>query len=370
MGSDMDNKERDYYEELGLPRDADETAIKDAYHRLAMKWHPDRNKSPEAEARFKRIATAYAILSDPRKRAKYDARGFEGVAHYTDEDLFAGLDLGSLFGDLGFGFGPGGDSIFDRFFHRQRSVAKGEDIRIGIEVPLETIHHGGNREISFSHAKACQKCRGYGTADGRPPPPCPACGGSGHKAIHSEKQEGRQTIHLQQIVTCPNCRGQGVLPGNPCTVCNGKGVVPERQTLRVQIPKGIEDGMSLRIPGQGEPGISVGMAPGDLFIRIYAEPDSRFQRRGADLWRSETLYPDEAVLGTRRAVPTLDGDVEVTIPPGSQPDEVLRLRGKGLPRYGQSGSGDLNIRLQVQIPTTLGEREKSLYRELQAERKR
>jgi len=365
----MDIPERDYYEELGLPRDADEKAIKDAYHRLAMKWHPDRNKSPEAEERFKRIATAYAILSDPRKRAKYDARGFEGVAHYSDEDLFTGLDLGSLFGDLGFGFGPGGDSIFDRFFHRERKAPQGKDIRIGIEVPLEFIHQGGSQTTPISHSKLCQHCHGYGTADGHPPPRCPDCGGSGHKAIHSHEQKGNQTVHIQQIVTCPRCLGQGALPGKICPICNGEGAVSEQKNLRVRIPRGIEEGMSLRIPAQGQPGITADMAPGDLFITIYTKPDGRFQRRGADLWRSETLFPDEAVLGTRRLVPTLDGEVELTIPPGSQPDEVLRLQGKGLPHYACVGSGDLNIRLQVQIPTALSEREKSFYQALQAERK-
>lgn len=365
----MDNTVRDYYEELGIPRDADEKAIKDAYHRLAMKWHPDRNKSPEAEARFKRIATAYAILSDPPKRAKYDARGFEGVAHYSDEDLFGGLDMGSLFGDLGFGFGPGGDSIFDRFFHRERKPSRGEDIHVSVEVPLETIQRGGAQRIPFSRSKLCDRCHGHGTADGRPAPVCPECGGSGHKALHSEKQEGKQTIHIQKIVTCSRCLGQGALPGEPCPVCHGAGKVAEQKTLQVQIPKGIDDGMTLRIPDQGQPGTSHGMAPGHLFISIYSKPDGRFQRRGADLWRSETLYPDEAALGTHRIVPTLDGEVEVSIPPGSQPDEVLRLRGKGLPRYGTVTSGDLNIRLQVQIPTRLSEREIALYRDLQAERK-
>ncbi len=364
----MNESTRDYYQELGLPIDADEKAIKDAYHRLAMKWHPDRNKSPEAEVRFKRIAKAFAILSDPKKRAKYDARGFEGVAHYSDEDLFGGLDLGSLFGDLGFGFGPGGDSIFDRIFHRDRKSARGMDIHISMEIPLEKALRGGSEPIRYTRTKTCRTCHGHGTADGRPPPPCPECSGSGHKAIHSKKQEGKQTIHIQQIVTCPHCLGQGVLPSAPCPVCNGTGRIDEPQTLQVQIPEGIEDGMTLRIPEHGQAGDSDQMRPGDLYITLSTRPDGRFQRRGADLWRSETLYPDEAVLGTHRVVATLDGDVELSIPAGSQPDEVLRLKGKGLPRYGGEGFGDLNIRLQVEIPTRLSAREKALYRSLQAER--
>lgn len=365
----MKNNDRDYYEELGIPRDADMQAIKDAYRRLAMKWHPDRNKSPEAEERFKRIATAYAILSDPRKRAKYDARGFEGVAHYTHDDLFGGLDLGSLFGDLGFGFGPGGDSVFDRFFHHARPrPARGEDIRISVEIPLEVILQGDSHTVNFSHPRVCAQCNGQGTADGKAAPVCPACGGSGHKIIQSQRQQAGGEIHVQQIVTCPECLGRGTMTTEPCPVCSGTGQTSEPKTLRLHIPRGIEDGMTLRVPGQGLPGPTQGTQAGDLLIRIFSLPDGRFQRRGADLWRSETLSPDEAALGTRRVIPTLDGDVEVKIPPGSQPDEILRLRGKGLPRYGAPGNGDLNIRLQVQIPGTLTAREKALYQQLREER--
>ncbi len=365
----MNNSDQDYYEELGVPRDADQQTIKDAYRRLAMRWHPDRNKSPDAGERFKRIATAYAILSDPQKRAKYDARGFEGVAHYTHDDLFGGLDLGSLFGDLGFGFGPGGDSVFDRFFHPKRPRPnRGEDIHINAEIPLETIQQGDSHTVSFSQRQVCAHCSGQGTADGKPAPVCPACGGSGHKVVHSQKQRAGSEIHLQQIVTCPECLGRGTSTTQPCPVCTGTGQTSAPKTLRLHIPKGIEDGMTLRVPGQGIPGPTPEIEAGDLLISVFSLPDGRFQRRGADLWRSETLSPDEAALGTRRVVPTLDGDVEVKIPPGSQPDEILRLRGKGLPRYSARGNGNLNIRLQVQIPTTLTDRERLLYQQLRKER--
>ncbi len=362
--------ERDYYDVLGIPRDADAKTIKDAYHRLAMKWHPDRNSAPEAEERFKQIAKAYAVLSDPKKRAKYDARGFEGVAHYTSEDLFSGLDLGSLFGDLGFGFGPGGDSVFDRFFHHaRREPARGKNLHARIEVPLEMILNGGEERVSFTRAKTCTSCHGYGTADGQPPPTCPACGGSGHKTIsQQQKVEDSKTIHLQQIITCPECSGRGTLVTAPCPACGGTGQVAEPETLLLHIPKGIEEGMRLRVPGYGLSASLPGVDPGDLLVEVYSRPDSRFQRRGVDLWRSESLYPDEAVLGARHIVPTLEGNVEVKIPPGAQPDEVLRLRGKGLPRYDHRGRGDLNIRLQVQIPTDPTDKEKQLYQTLQTER--
>jgi molecular chaperone DnaJ len=184
----MTTKERDYYDILGVPRDADKKTIKEAYHRLAMKWHPDRNKSPDAEAKFKEIARAYAILSDADKRARYDAHGFEGVAHYSQDDLFRNTDLGSMFGDLGFGFGPGGDSIFDRFFGhaRHQQSGRGSNIQVSLDVPLNIIAQGGEQNLHFTRPVHCPECHGHGTRDGKPPPVCPACNGSGHKVVQSK----------------------------------------------------------------------------------------------------------------------------------------------------------------------------------------
>ena len=231
----MNNNDQDYYEELGIPRDADQRAIQDAYQRLAMKWHPYRNKSAEAEERFKRIATAYAILSDPKKRARYDARGFESVAHYTYDDLFGDLDLGSLFGDLG--FGPGGDSVFDRFFHRARPrPTRGENIRINVEIPLETIQQEDSYSVNFSNSQVCARCRGQGTADGKIAPICRACGGSGHKIRRSQKQKAGSGAHVQQIVTCTDCLGRGTMTTEPCPACSGTGQTSKPKTLRLHVP--------------------------------------------------------------------------------------------------------------------------------------
>lgn len=363
----MSHDERDYYDILGVPRDADKKTIKEAYHRLAMKWHPDRNKSPDAEAKFKDIAKAYAILSDPNKRARYDAHGFEGVAHFSQEDLFRNADLGSLFGDLGFGFGPGGESIFDRFFGRTRhtQTAKGEDIQLRLEVPLNQIAEGGEHTLQFSRPVSCPHCHGHGTYNGKPPPVCPACNGSGHRVVQSQQSQGdERTIHFQQVLTCPKCHGRGISPTEACHYCHGTGEIKEPETLKLKIPKGIEDGMTLRIPKHGLPGKQPGSEPGNLYVTIYSIPDPRFQRRGADLWRSETLRIEEAVLGAKHSVPTLNGEVEVNIPPGVQPDTVLRLRGKGLPRYQDDSFGNLNLRLQVNIPTELSEQERQLFEQL------
>ncbi len=364
----MPARDPDYYRILGVPRDADGKTIKEAYHRLAMKWHPDRNPSPEAEARFKEIATAYAVLSDPRKRARYDARGYEGIAHYSQEDLFRGIDLGSLFGDLGFGFGPGGDSIFDRFFGGEgRRSTRGGDIRVGIEVPLSLVATGGTHLVSFGRRTACPDCHGFGTGDGKPPPPCPACGGSGHRVISRETREasGGQ-VHFQQVAACPACQGSGVAPARSCGRCGGSGEVLHQERLRLQVPAGIGEGMALRVPGYGMAAPAQGGRAGDLYVAVHSAPDPRFQRRGADLWRSESLALDEAVLGCHRVVPTLDGDVDVTVPPGVQPDEVLRVRGKGLPRYGGGGHGDLNLRIQVNVPQNISKEERALFERLGA----
>ena len=359
-------RERDYYEVLGVPRDADQKTIKDAYHRLAMQWHPDRNKSPEAESRFKEIAKAYAILSKPDKRAQYDAHGFEGVAHFSEEDLFRNVDLGSIFGDLGFGFGPGGSSIFDRFFGAglRRGPARGQDLRINMELPLQRIAQGGMEDIRYNRPVTCTACNGFGTASGKPPANCRACNGSGHQIKGGrDSSRGGQTISFQQITNCPDCHGRGTVIEARCKECGGDGKIAREEKLRLSIPAGIEDGMTLRVPSHGLPGELHGEA-GDLHVVLYTAPDPRFQRRGADLWRSETVQIVDAVLGATLLVPTLDGNVEVKLPAGTQPNEILRLRGKGLPRFGQKGCGDINLRIQIHIPGKLSWRERRLYKEL------
>jgi molecular chaperone DnaJ len=342
--------ERDYYEVLGVPRDAAVDTIKDAYHRLAMKWHPDRNKSPQAEERFKEIAKAYAVLHDPKKRARYDARGHEGVAHFSHDDLFRGVDLGSIFGDLGVGFGPGGDSIFERLFGGGRGPLGGQDLRVRLDVSIERIATGGVESVHLSRPVACEPCKGHGTRSGKPPARCAACGGSGQRVVSQQTQhEGERTVHVQRVAVCDVCSGRGAVTEEPCPVCGGQGRVEKAETLKVKVPAGMDEGMTLRVPGHGLPAVAGGV-PGDLLVTVFTTPDQRFQRRGADLWRSETVDVAEAVLGTRRSVPTLDGEAVVTVPPGTQPDTVLRLRGKGLPQMNGSDKGDLNVRIQVHVP--------------------
>jgi molecular chaperone DnaJ len=356
--------EKDYYEILGIPRDADEQAIKKAYHNLAMQWHPDRNKSLEAEDRFKEIAMAYAILKDPQKRTRYDAQGMEGVAHYSSEDLFGNLDLGHIFGDMGFAFG-GGDSIFDRMFsHSSTRPPHGQDLRVPIEIPLKMINDGGKQELQVSHPVACSSCHGYGTKTGTPPPLCISCHGSGRIVSTRSESKGEQQIKVQQIKACPICHGKGNEITDLCSTCGGYGQVEKEETIKVTIPPGIEDGMVLRIAGHGLPAEEADIPSGDLHVVVSTKADNHFQRRGPDLWRAETIAVPDAVLGTSKSIPGLSDNIELTIPPGTQPDEIIQLKSKGLPRFRESGRGDINIRIQVDIPDKLSQKERKLYEQL------
>lgn len=364
----------DYYEILGIPRDADTKAIKSAFRKLAMKYHPDRNKAPDAEEKFKQIAEAYAVLSDPRKRAEYDARGHAGVAGFSQEDLFGGIDFEDLFGghDFGFDFGLGGGSLFDRFFgprrHRASTASaspKGANLEVDLHIPLELVATGGTEILHFRRKVACTQCRGSGADPATPPRSCDECGGSGRKAV-TTRQGG---FTFQQVTTCPRCQGRGEIIDKPCMTCGGSGHVDRDETLKVKIPAGVEEGMVLRIGGHGQPSQVPDGQSGDLFVVVRSKGDARFERRAADLWRTEVLQLEDAVLGVALKVPTLEGRVTVTIPPGSQSGDILRLQGKGLPEFGHARHGDLFLRLQVTIPKRLSEEERRLFERLREIRK-
>lgn len=352
-----DTGRRDYYEVLGVAREADEKAIKDAFRKLALKYHPDRNKAPDAEARFKEIAEAYAVLSDPRKRADYDLRGHAGVAGFSPEDLFGGIDFEEIFGGHDFGFGTG---IFDRFFRHRRGPARGANLEVGLQIPLERVVTGGEETVRFARIRACQACRGSGAAAGTTPRKCADCDGTGRR-IERRDEHG---VHIQQISTCATCLGRGEFIDKPCADCRGTGSVERPETITVKVPVGVEEGMALRVAGHGEPCPEPGGSPGDLFVVIRTRPDSRFERRGADLWRSEAVEVPDAVLGTKLEVPTLDEPVTVTIPAGTQPESLLRLRNKGLPHFGGASRGDLYLNIRVKVPERLSREEREHYRRL------
>ncbi len=361
----MSRTQRDYYEVLGIGRDADPDTIKEAFRKLAMQYHPDRNKTPEAEEKFKEIAEAYAVLSDPKKRAQYDHGGFAGVADFSAEDLFGGIDFGDIFADMGFGFDLGGGGVFDRLFRQHRpGPARGQDLEVRLIVPLERINTGGEETVRFTRALSCPTCGGTGAKPGTKQRLCESCGGSGRQVITRDQKQGKGNIHFQQITVCPNCQGRGSFIDQPCGECRGSGQVEKEQSLKVHIPAGLEEATPLRIKEHGMPSAESGGPPGDLYVLVSSAEDSRFERVGADLWRRETLEIADAVLGTRLKVPTLEGEVDVTVPAGTQPDEVLRLRGKGLPQFGGTTRGDLNLRIQVHIPEKLSSDQRALFERL------
>jgi molecular chaperone DnaJ len=347
---------RDYYEVLGVARDADAKAIKDAFRQLALKYHPDRNKEPGASDRFKEIAEAYAVLSDPKKRAEYDARGFAGVAGFSPEDLFGGINFEDIFGGLGFDFGgPFGDR-----FRRRSTPQRGENIEIEVAVPLERVLNGGEETVHVGRPASCEACHGSGAKAGTSPRSCAKCGGSG-QIVRSQRKGG---VSLQQITTCAECAGRGNIIDTPCPECRGKGEVYRDEVLTVRIPVGVEEATALRNPGHGAAADKPGFPPGDLFVVVRTAHDPRFERQGADLYRNETLELVDAVLGTSIDVPTLDGPASVKVPAGTQPDTILRLHGKGLPRFGGGARGDLYVRLEVHIPERLSDRQRRLFEQI------
>lgn len=361
----MTTQQRDYYEVLGVPRDANERTIKDAFRQLALRYHPDRNKAPDAEERFKEIAEAYAVLSDPKKRAAYDAAGFAGVGGFAPEDLFSHLNVEDIFGGLGLGgFDLGGGGLFDRIFRRRSAEPPhGADLEVVLEVPLERVVTGGDETVHVQRSQACETCQGSGAKPGSPMRSCEACDGTGHQ-VTSRRDQGAT---FQQITTCPSCRGRGRIIETPCSDCSGRGEVQREETVTVSIPVGVEDGMRLRVLDHGATSREAGGIAGDLYVVVWSKPDPRFQRRGSDLWREETIPVVDAVLGTHVDVPTLEGSTRVSIPSGTQPDTVLRLRGKGLPVFRRSDRrGGFYLRIHVQVPKQLSSDERDLYERLRA----
>lgn len=360
----MATTSRNYYEILGVARDADEQTIKDAFRSLALQYHPDRNKAPDAEEKFKEIAEAYAVLSNPQKRAAYDAGGMTGVGGFTPEDLSSGIDFSDLFGGLDLGFG--GEGLFERFFGRRRprGPRQGAHLEIALAVPLERVLTGGAETVHLRRPASCAVCQGSGAHPDTPPRRCEACQGTGQRT--TSRRDGG--VMLQQITSCPTCHGRGSIIEKPCAACHGRGETEHSEDIQVTIPAGVEEGMALRLPGRGLPSPEANGPPGDLFVVVHSAPSAGFERQGADLWRSETIPLVDAVLGTSLEIATLDGPATVTVPPGTQPDTVLRLSGKGLPLYGQQRRGSLYLRLRVHVPEWLSAAERTLYERLRTVR--
>ncbi len=349
---------KDYYEILGVPRNATKEEIKKAYRRLALKYHPDRNKSPEAEEKFKEISEAYAVLSDDEKRRLYDMYGHAGIdSRYSQEDIFKGVNFEDIFSDIGFGFGD----IFDFFFGGGRraksSPRRGQDLRIDIEISLEEAYRGGEKLISFYKFESCRACNGTGAAP-QGLAACPECGGSGTVGYTRRTPFGV----FSQYTTCSRCGGRGRVITKPCRECGGDGRVRVERKLKVKIPAGIESGARLKVAGEGEAGEG-GAPPGDLYIVVHVKEHKLFRREGDNLFVDVPIGFSQAALGGEIEVPTLDGKAKLKIPSGTQTHTIFKLRGKGMPRI-HGGKGDLYVRVIVKTPEKLTPEMRKLFERL------
>ncbi len=348
---------KDYYEVLGVTKGATKEQTKNAYRKLAMQFHPDRNKSPEAEGRFKEISEAYAVISDDEKRRQYDSYGREGVyQRYSQEDIFRGADFGDLFRGMGFG---GFDDVFSQFFGggAGRRAARGEDLTYHLQVKLEEIVDDSNREIEVPRNEVCATCNGSGAKPGTSPQTCATCGGTGQV----QKVQSAGFARLVRITGCASCGGRGYIRDSPCKECRGKGTVERARRIRVMIPAGVEDGHTLRLRGEGNAGEN-GVPPGDLYVVVNVAPHRLFARREDDLYLETKVGVVEATLGTELRLPTLYGDVQLSVPHGTQPGTVFKVKGKGLPRYGGSGKGDQYVKVEVEVPRNLSGAQKELLK--------
>jgi molecular chaperone DnaJ len=357
---------RDYYEVLGVPKESSKDQIKDAYRKLALQYHPDRNKSPEAEEKFKEISEAYAVLSDDEKRRQYDQLGHAGFdQRYTTEDIFRGADFESVFRDMGFGVDLG--DIFGSFFggrggFREERVRRGRDLGYDLEITLEEAARGAEKEIEFPRVEKCDVCGGSGASPGTSPRTCPTCGGTGEV---QDAQRNRFSVFVR-VTPCPTCRGKGVIIDSPCQNCRGSGRVRRERTISVKIPPGVDEGTQIRLQGQGEASPDGGPT-GDLYIVVHLLPNRNFERDGDDLvYRLVVGFP-QAALGAEVEVPTLEGNAIIKVPSGTQSGDVIRLRGKGMPRLRGYGRGNLLVRVYLTVPEKLTQRQKELLEELAKE---
>lgn len=356
-------KRRDYYDVLNVPRNASKDDIKNAYRKLALQYHPDRNKSPDAEDKFKEISEAYAVLSDDAKRGEYDQFGHAGIdSRYSWDDLFRGVDFGEVFRDIGFGFG-GFESFFDRLFGtgQRYRVSRGADLRYDTSITLDDAYKGAKREIEIPRTETCLTCGGTGARPGTKSRRCPRCNGTGQLQHVQEAGFAR----FVRVEPCNTCRGKGTIVDEPCGECKGAGRVRRTRKISIKIPAGVESGSHLRLAGEGEAG-EAGEEPGDLYVVVHIKPHEFLQRDGDDLvYRAELGFP-ELALGTEIEVPTLEGTARVKVPPGTQPGTVLRLKGRGMPGP-HRGKGDELVEILIRVPTKLTSRQRDLLRELSKE---
>jgi len=370
-------QKRDYYEVLGVSKTASADEIKSAYRKLALKWHPDRwvngtdAEKKTAEENFKEAAEAYSVLSDADKRARYDQYGFasEQMGGGAGGFDFGGMDINEFLRNIfggGFSFNFGGDSGFDfggfgnafggsSAGTSQQRTARGRDIRTSVKLTLEEIAKGCTKEVSIERNRPCSECGGKGARNSSDIKTCPTCKGSGQI-----RQTARGLFGLQSVIsTCSQCGGEGKIISNPCRRCGGTGLERKRETVRVTIPAGVEEGMQLTVRGEGHAAMHGG-TNGDLLVVIKEEPHSQLQRDGNNLFHTRIISVIDAMLGCEVSVPCLDGSYKVKVEPGTQSGTVVKLKGKGLPSvqgYGR-GEGDLYVKFMVWVPHKLSRTEK------------
>ena len=346
---------RDYYEVLGVPRDADEAALKKAYRQLAKKYHPDINPGEkEAEAKFKEASEAYAVLSDPEKRRQYDQFGhaaFDGGAGGAGGFDFNNMgDMGDIFGDI-FGDLFGGGS-------RRRASngpMQGANVRTSVRITFEEAFRGVDKELDLNLKEECETCHGTGAKPGTEATTCPKCGGKGQVVYTQQSLFGM----VRNVTTCPDCNGTGKIIKDKCPDCYGSGYITKRKKIQVSIPAGIDSGQSVRIRGKGEPGINGGPR-GDLLVEVIVAQHPKFQRQDMNVFSTESISFPTAVLGGEVRIPTVAGDVMVDVKPGTQSGTKIRLKGKGMPSLrSQSLMGDHYVTLVVDVPTKLNEEQKA-----------
>ena len=356
---------RDYYEILGTSRDADQEEIKRAYRRLARKYHPDVNKEAGAEDTFKEINRANEVLSEPELRARYDRFGEAGVSSGGGSAPQGYGDMGDMggFADIfdaffnGFGGAQGGQQQQTR---RRNGPARGEDLRLDLKLDFHEAIFGGEKEIRIPHLEACNACNSTGAKPGSQPQSCGTCGGAGQVRRNTRTPFGNFT----QVSVCPTCNGEGQVISDKCEVCNGAGRKQETKKLKIQIPGGVDNGTKLRISKEGDAGLRSG-PPGDLFVYLHVEEDAEFRREGINILSQVKISYLQAILGSHIQINTVDGPTELNIPAGIQPNTVLKLEQKGVPRLGNAVSrGDHLLTLQIDIPGKVSSEERDLLEKL------
>jgi molecular chaperone DnaJ len=357
-------EKRDYYEVLGLTKGASKTDIKTAYRKLAKEFHPDRNKAADAEKKFREVQESYEVLSDERKKAAYDQYGHAGAQGFGgggfDTSGFNGFGGFDMNGDLG--------DIFEQFFggnfggfggSSKPRKSRGEDLEFNLKISFKEGIFGTDKTIRYKRRVVCNSCNGNGAKDSDSIKACTKCNGTGQ----IRKIQNTIMGNFQTVVNCPECNGHGTIIKNPCTVCAGHGVINITDDFSIKVPQGIPDGVTLRFKEKGNAGLKGG-AYGDLYINIEIEEDDYFEKKNDDIYTDLIIDVSDAVLGGTKNIQTVHGADTMTIPAGTQPETIIKLSGKGAPRFKNTGNGDHYVKIIVQIPKKLNKEQKVLWEEL------